>query len=140
MIMRTLYLITFAGGLNAALVGGCGGKVIVDGMAGEGGKAGQGSSNSYVVGIGSGPTRCELPAPVGAVTLCGGGTSTTGSTSSDFCNVKLCDQSLNIYEAHCTDNICDCSFTSADGIQNLGCTCTLPSTCAINIPCCGFAQ
>jgi hypothetical protein len=142
MITRTLYLVTLTGSLMASLAFGCGGKVIVDGTANEGGQGGEGTSSStsgITSNVSSGGATCSFPSPVGAFRLCGS-MATSGPGGPPTCFSQLCDKAGNIYAADCTDKSCVCSVTSEDRTKQSSCSCTLAATCSNSPPCCPFAK
>src|ERR1700760_2737979 len=114
-----LSLLALVSGLAIASIGACGGRVIVDGKAGEGGAGGlsgaggldgSGGTQPLPSGVGastfSGP-GCSFPAPVGDTVNCGAMAS-AGPGMLPSCAVQTCDDGNNKFLANCTGDMCVC--------------------------------
>jgi hypothetical protein len=144
MTAAKLSFFALSGALFAAAIGACGGRVIVDGIAGDGGAGGLGGA---VVAAHSGATTgsstlsgpgCNFPTPVGNLQSCSTAES-TGTTLPASCATSWCDQVNNQFFANCTGLTCVCSFHPATGDESFGCTCSLPGSCdTVKTTCCPF--
>lgn len=117
----TLSLLALAGGLLVTSMGACGGRVIVDGKAGEGGAGGMPSTTF------SGPA-CSFPAPIGATLNCSA-SAASGPGGPATCTVATCDGANNQFVASCTGESCTCSYSPAKGGESFGCNCLRKGSC-----------
>lgn len=141
-----LAAVMWAAAMGMAAHVGCGGRVIVDGLPGEGG-AGQGQGGSgaitvgpTTVGQGSGGANgpgCGFSPGTVALTNCGG--SAVGATGGMLsCQTSLCDPAGNKFDALCQANTCVCQI---NGITKCSCSLQGPGNfCAGTTPCCPWSE